>query len=108
MSDGGLAVADAKNELGSLPRPTLTAYCSGCGHPEPTGFHIATCAPAQRRMRAPIEFTPIEEACPHDGQSLAWHLASELGPDGQPRTNAAFIGCEWPAADRPNPPAKGS
>lgn len=35
--------------------------------------------------------------CPHDGQSLAWHLVTERDPNDEPRTNADFIGCSWPA-----------
>lgn len=47
-----------------------------------------------------------EARCPHDGQTLAWHLVTERDPNDRPRTNAAFIGCTWlaeRAAARPDP-----
>lgn len=44
------------------------------------------------------EHTAEKDArCPNDGQTLAWHLQAETGPRGEPRTNAEFIGCDWPA-----------
>lgn len=43
------------------------------------------------------------EVCPNDGQTLAWHMHAELGPDGRPRTNAQFIGCDWVRPVEPNP-----
>ena len=33
--------------------------------------------------------------CPIDGQTLAWHQHTEVGPDGNLRTNAEFSGCDW-------------
>lgn len=51
------------------------------------------------------------ERCPYDGQTVAWHLHEELDPRGNPRTNAAFIRCQWPAEldglTTPIPPAEG-
>lgn len=37
----------------------------------------------------------LVERCPNDGQTAEWHQHTETGPDGNPRTNAAFIGCDW-------------
>lgn len=74
-----------------------------------------TCNPAridgylihrQDCARSGTKRPPPDERCPNDGQTLAWHRHAELGPDGRPRTNAAFIGCDWPDTC-PLPPGEG-
>lgn len=44
-----------------LPPLAVETHCIGCGHPNPTGLHIAGCAEAQRKLREPVQFAPAVE-----------------------------------------------
>lgn len=87
------------NANGQGPEDDSAAYAftCWCGDPEcPLSLALGHAWASGRRVTPSVE-NDAPERCPYDGQTLAWHLYSEPGTNGAPRTNAAFIGCQWPA-----------
>lgn len=81
---------------------------NGLGGHEAAGTVVARCpSELEGELVAVALWTLVEKVradasaendarCPYDGQTLAWHQHTEIGPDGKPRTNAEFSGCNWP------------